>query len=107
MAININNERQRMLCNNLNRRTNKYLLEAFAVQLGADSEKVKDMTKGQLCGLISKSIGRSNIEAEKDIETAKKLIEKKAKEIRNLARTFNIDTDQELSKIIADISKRL
>ncbi len=101
------NERQRMLCNNLESSTNKYLLEEFAKQLGADSEKVRNMSKGQLCGLISRSIGRSNVEAEKDIKKAKIELEKRKKQIIKLAKTFNIDTDRDLSKIIADISKRL
>ncbi len=103
------NERQRRLCTNLNSPKNKYVLEAFAEQLGASDdkskEKVKNMTKAQLCGLISRSIDRSNIAAQSDIAKAKQLIEKKSKEIRNLARQFNIDTDRPIEQIIADISK--
>ncbi len=101
------NERQRMLCNNPDKPTNKYLLEAFAIQLGADTEKVKNMTKNQLCALISRNIGRSTKDAEVEIRLAKKELQKKSEELKTLARKFNIDTDRDLTQIIVDISKRL
>ncbi len=99
------NERQRRLCTNLNSNKNKYVLEAFAIQLGADPQKVRDMSKAQLCGLISRSIDRSNLAYKSDIEMAKRELEKRKDQIKNLARKFNIDTDRPIEQIIADISK--
>ncbi len=105
------NERQRMLCNNPNSSTNKYLLQAFAEQLGASDykskEKIKNMTKSQLCALISQNIGRSTQNAEDEIKRAKMELEKNSRQIRNLARKFNIDADGDLLKVITDISQRL
>ena len=58
------------------------------------------MTKGQLCGLISRQIvyGKLYHKTETEMNTIKK-------QMIQIAKKFNIDTNRSLDEIIKDISR--
>ncbi len=99
----LSNERQRRLCKNLYLSTNKYLLIEFAIDVGADPEEVKNMTKAQLCGLISRQIGKSSGTGSSYLSKDTRNLNNIEKQILDLAYMYNIDTSKPVKKILSDL----
>ncbi len=100
------NNRQIVLTDN-NSKIGKYILEYFAMQLGASEKDVINMDKMKLAGLISRNIGRSNEDAEIELKRARILIKQKTQEIKELAKKLNINTDNHIWKIFKNILERI
>ncbi len=98
------NNRQKSLCKNLNKSTNKYILIELALELGFSENQLKTLTKTELCSLISRSIGR-NINTEK--YESEKASDKTHldKYIKSLALKYNINTEQSVTNIIKELEK--
>jgi hypothetical protein len=90
------NKRQQMLCSKLSSSKNKEVLEFFAVEL--EIPITKEMTKGQLCGLISRQLayGKGYKNVTQEIKTYKN-------QILTLAKKFNIDINQPMNSILKDL----
>jgi len=93
------NKRQQMLCQNLSSDKNREVLLAFAIEFGAPNEKIIEMTKTQLCGLISRIIVHRDIEK---MEVEKEKIKKIA---IIYGKKFGIDTNQPVDKLLNDLGK--
>ena len=94
------NRRQQLLCKNLSSDKNKGVLMWFAMELNIPI--VEEMTKAQLCGLISKQIvyGKIYHNTESDMNRIKK-------QLIQIAKGFGIDTNRSIEEITRDISKVL
>ena len=100
-GIILMNKRQQQLCKNLNNNQNIELLILFAEELGIPIQE--NMTKGKLCGLISRQLAYGKEEkyrgyAERDLQKYKKYI-------LILARKLGIDTNQSAENILKALSK--
>ena len=92
------NKRQQLLCQNLSSSKNKEVLRFFAMEL--EIPITNDMTKGQLCGIISRQLAYG-----KGYKGVAEEINRYKKQILMLAKKFNIDTNQTIEKILVDLSK--
>ena len=94
------NRRQQLLCKNLSSDKNKGVLMWFAMELNIPI--VEEMTKAQLCGLISKQIvyGKIYHNTESDMNRIRK-------QLIQIAKGFGIDTNRSIEEITRDISKVL
>ncbi len=101
------NERQRRLCKNLDKPTNIYLLTLFAIDVGADPESLKTLTKAELCGLISRQIARGQGEGVKEVAKNKIFLDKINNQIYGLAKMYNVSTDQDPGIILKQIAERI
>ncbi len=101
------NERQRRLCKNLSKQTNKHLLTLFAIDIGADPNSLKSLNKAQLCGLIARQISRSERKGIEEVAINRRQFSSIKEKIYGLAQMYNINTEQSIDKIIKDISERL
>jgi ankyrin repeat protein len=90
------NKRQQMLCSKLSSSKNKEVLEFFAVEL--EIPITEKMTKGQLCGLISRQLayGKGYKNVTQEVQTYKN-------QIIALAKKFNIDINQPMNNILKDL----
>jgi len=94
--------RQQQLCKELSSNKNKNLLIAFADMLEIPISS--DITKRQLCGLISEQLvwgGKYSLDSDKF--TGKRYSDLKHT-VTKLAYQYGIDTNQSLDKILNDIS---
>ena len=92
------NKRQQLLCQKLSSDKNKEVLKLFAMELNIPI--TKEMTKAQLCGVISRQIVHGKIYNNTENEMANI-----KKQMIQLARKFNIDTNRPIQEIIADINR--
>jgi len=96
--------KQRQLCKDLKSEKNKYVLQGFAGMLSIPI--AENMTKSQLCNLVSKQLswgGKYSQESVKYLLRKDKLATI-GKDIRNLANSLGINTDQPVDNIMNDIS---
>jgi ankyrin repeat protein len=92
------NKRQQSLCTKLNTTGNKEVLKFFAQELNIPI--TEEMTKGQLCGAIARQLVYGKIYNKTDKER-----EVLRKQFLEVAKKYNIDTNQSMERIIADISR--
>jgi len=97
-------KRQQQLCSNLQSEKHKGILKYFALELEIPLENIQNLTKVQLCGLISRQLlyrdyGKVISEREKDRQTLRKLVE--------VASKYGIDTNRPLEEIITNLSRML
>jgi ankyrin repeat protein len=92
------NKRQQLLCENLNHSRNREVLILFALELGINV--TDSLTKGQLCGLISRQLayGKYSNKSQQEIDTFKK-------DILRMAKKFNIDTNRPFEEIVKKLGK--
>ena len=95
------NKRQQQLCKNLNNNQNIELLILFAEELGIPIQE--NMTKGKLCGLISRQLAYGKEEKYRGF--AERDLQKYKKDILILARKLGIDTNQSTENILKSLSK--
>lgn len=92
-------KRQQQLCSNLGTEKNKELLIYFALELEIPLEEIRNLTKAQLCGIISRQItymDHNKIQLEKEKDKVKLL---------EVARRYGIDVTRSLNEILSDLSK--
>jgi len=92
-------KRQQQLCSNLKSDGNKEILKYFALELEIPLEDIQNLSKGQLCGLISRQITFRNygkIQSEKEKDRIKLL---------EVARRYGIDINNPINKILNDLAK--
>jgi ankyrin repeat protein len=94
------NKRQQLLCSKLSSNKNKEILKLFAMELNIPINE--GLTKGQLCGLISKQIVYGKIYHNRDIEA-----ESVKKQLLQLAKTYGIDTNKPIAQVMKDLGKVL
>ena len=95
------NKRQQLLCSKLQSSKNREVLMFFALELGISI--AEEMSKGQLCGLISRQLmyGKYNDKSIKEIQSIKK-------DMLRLAKKLNISTSgRNIEDIMKDISSVL
>jgi ankyrin repeat protein len=92
------NKRQQLLCTKLKTQKNREVLKFFALELNIPI--TDEMTKGQLCGVIARQLVYGKIYNKTDKER-----EVLRKQFLEVAKKYNIDTNQPIEKIIADISR--
>jgi ankyrin repeat protein len=92
-------KRQKQLCSNLSSEQNKEVLKYFALELEIPLEQTQNMTKGQLCGIISRQI------IYKDYD--KIISEKRGDKMKLLevANKYGIDITKPLDQIMTDLAK--
>ena len=94
------NRRQQLLCQNLSSDKNKEVLKFFAIELNIPI--TGQMTKAQLCGLISKQIVYGKIYHKTDDE-----MNRIKRDMIRIAKSFGIDTNRSIEKIAKDLGKVL
>lgn len=92
------NKRQQLLCSKLGSDKNKEVLKLFALELNIPIDE--NMTKGQLCGAISRQLVYGKIYNKTDKER-----EVLRKQFLEVAKKYNINTNQSMEEIIKDISR--
>ena len=100
-GIILMNKRQQQLCKNLNNNQNLELLILFAEELGIPIQE--NMTKGKLCGLISRQLAYGKEEKYRGF--AKRDLQKYKTDILILARKLGIDTSRSTEDILKAMSK--
>ena len=95
------NKRQQQLCKNLNNNQNIEILILFAEELGIPIQE--NMTKGKLCGLISRQLAYGKEEKYRGF--TERDLQKYKKDILVLARKLGIDTNQSAENILKALSK--
>ena len=97
------NKRQQQLCKDLSSDKNKDILLLFALELGIPIDK--NITKGKLCGIISRQLAYGKYYS----DASKKYTDKKLREdvinIKNIAIRFGIDPNKPIDKILYDIAE--
>ena len=91
------NKRQ-MLCQKLSSNKNKYVLAAFASQMLIPI--TDNMSKAQLCGIISKNLAYGKYYS----ENTKRKIESDIRKIKEVAMTYGLDVNRPTGEIIDDIA---
>ena len=92
------NKRQQLICSSLSTSKNKEILVLFAIELKIPV--TKNMTKGQLCGLISRQLSYGKY-YNKNISNE---IDKYKTQILEIAQKFNIDSSKPINEIIKELS---
>ena len=95
------NKRQQQLCKNLSNERNVEILVFFAAELGIPIQE--NMTKGKLCGLISRQLAYGKESKYKGF--AERDLNKYRKDILIMARKLGIDTTQSTENILKTLSK--
>jgi len=92
-------KRQKQLCLNLSSERNKEVLKYFALELEIPLEQTQNMTKGQLCGIISRQIIYRDYD--------KIISEKRGDKMKLLevANKYGIDITKPLDQIMTDLAK--
>ena len=92
------NKRQQQLCEKLSSDKNKEILVFFALEMGISI--TDNMTKGQLCGLISRQLayGKYSEKAQRDINVFKQ-------DILAMAHKLNIDINRPIDEIVKDLAR--
>lgn len=93
--------RQRQLCKELSSNKNKYLLILFADMLEIPTHP--DITKKELCNLISIQLTWGGKYSEKSVHYFK--TQEGKKQLLTAASTFGININQSIDKIIKEISE--
>ena len=94
------NRRQQLLCQNLSTDKNKEVLKFFAIELNIPINE--QMTKAQLCGLISKQIVYGKIYHKTNDE-----MNRIKRDMIRIAKSFGIDTNRSIKEIAKDLGKVL
>lgn len=92
------NKRQQQLCQNLSSKENKLILYEFALEFGMPVKE--DMTKAQLCGMISRYLVYGKHSTNKPIEEENKFIN----EIKVAARARGINPELPVPEILRLLS---
>lgn len=96
------NKRQQQLCKDLSSDKNKEILALFALELNIPINK--EMTKGKLCGIISRHLAYGKYYSEKSKIYTEDKIEKEKNQIKKIARNFNLDVNRPIDEILKDLS---
>ena len=92
------NKRQQQLCQNLNSNKNKEVLKYFALEL--DIPITRDMSKGQLCALISRQLAYGLVykgEAERDMQKVRQ-------QVKQTAFQFGLNPDLPTDELLKQLS---
>jgi ankyrin repeat protein len=92
------NKRQQLLCSNLSSEQNREILILFAIEL--EIPITNDMTKGQLCGIISRQLAYG-----KGIKGVTEEMNRYKSQIMYLAKKFNINANRSMEEILLNLSK--
>jgi len=96
--IIMRHKRQQQLCSNLSSNKNKDLLKYFALELEIPLEQIQNMTKGQLCGIVSKQISY------RDYNKLSKEYSQDITKLLVVARSYGIDVSKPLNQIMNDLA---
>jgi len=96
------NKRQQQLCKDLSSDKNKEILALFALELNIPINK--EMTKGKLCGIISRHLAYGKYYSEKSKIYTEDKIEKEKNQIKKIAMNFGLDVNRPLDEILKDLS---
>ncbi len=99
------NRRLNLLSQNNNKRI--YLLKLFAIDVGVDRQYIEKTNKAELCGLISRQIGKAFGKGVIQVVNDAKYLKSIECQIKNLAFMYNINTNQCVENILTLLSKTL
>ena len=97
--IIMRHKRQQQLCSDLSSERNKELLKYFALELEIPLAEIRDLTKGQLCGIISRQLTYKQFDRIKTERRSDKL------KIIEVASRYGIDTTRPFNEIMNDLAK--
>ena len=97
--IIMRHKRQQQLCSNLGSEKNKELLKYFALELEIPLEEIRDLTKAQLCGIISRQLTYRQFDRIKTEKRSDKL------KIIEVASRYGIDTTKPFNEIMNNLAK--
>ena len=93
------NKRQQQLCQNLSSDKNKEVLKLFVIEFNIPI--TEGMTKGQLCGIISRYLVYGRIASEEPI----KKIRKEEMQIRSIAQNYGLDPTESIETLLLKLSQ--
>lgn len=97
------NKRQQQLCMNLYSDKNKEVLRLFALSMNIPV--IEGMTKGQLCGIISRQLAYGTLYSEKSEKFTGRKVRDDIRKVKEVAQNFGLDTDRPIDLILKDLAE--
>ncbi len=97
------NKRQQQLCMNLSSDKNKEVLRSFALTMNIPV--TDEMTKGQLCGIISRQLAYGHFYSKESEKFIERRVRDDIRKVKEVAQKFGIDTDRPVDLILKDLAE--